>query len=507
MDTHETKPAGASGIKTSLIRGTVCGLRYTALVELGLLLGLALAVDRFFFDGTRFRSLALHPFWIPVLLLSVQYGTNAGLLAAIASTLALLAGNLPPQGLLEDRFAWLFETSRLPLLWFAAGVVLGELRTRQLRESEQTGRDLGEARGRESVLVEAYKRLEAAKEALETRVAGQLRTALALYEAARGIEKLDPAEVLLGVSTLVRSVMNPERFSLYLLQNGCLELVLAEGGTAEDALPRFYHPETRLFQETVGRQRVLSVANPEDEDVLAGAGMIAAPLVATSSGRVIGMLKIEKLGFLDLNLSNVQTFQVLCRWIGAAYENALRYQAARADAIVNSETELFAYGYLSRQLAMLELLARRIGFDVSMIVMRLENPDDLTAEQQTRVPVALSRTVKRVLRRSDLAFDYRRPGQEFALVLPATSLESARIVIGKLAEALREELKPEAPQARFAFGVQAIHEVVNAAPEGEADAPSSGNLVDLAITTSNTAREAEPDARAEKLPSGELQRV
>jgi polysaccharide biosynthesis protein PelD len=328
---------------------------------------------------------------------------------------------------------------------------------------------------------------------LETRVAGQLRTALALYEAARGIEKLDPAEVLLGVSTLVRSVMNPERFSLYLLQTGSLELVLAEGGTTEDALPRFYHRETRLFQETVGRQRVLSVANPEDEDVLAGDGMIAAPLVATSSGRVVGMLKIEKLGFLDLNFSNVQTFQMLCRWIGAAYENALRYQAARADAVVNSETELFAYGFLSRQLAMLELQARRIGFDVTMIVMRLENPEELTAEQQTRVPVALSRTVKTVLRRSDLAFDYRRTGQEFALVLPATPVEGARIAIGKLTKALGDELKTEAPQARFAFSLQAIHDTRNG--------------VQAIQDTVNGAQELEADGAAQDLSAAELQHV
>jgi polysaccharide biosynthesis protein PelD len=199
------------------------------------------------------------------------------------------------------------------------------------------------------------------------------------------------------------------------------------------------------------------------------------------------MLKIEKLGFLDLNFSNVQTFQVLCRWIGAAYENALRYQMARADAVVNSETELFAYGFLARQLAMLELLARRIGFDVTMIVMRLENPGDLTAEQQARVPVALSHTVKTVLRRSDLAFDYRRTGQEFALVLPATRVEGARIVIGKLQEALAGELKTEAPQARFSFGAQAIHDTRNIpAQPGEA---------------------LESSASSQELPSGELQHV
>jgi GGDEF domain-containing protein len=214
---------------------------------------------------------------------------------------------------------------------------------------------------------------------------------------------------------------------------------------------------------------VLTVANPEGEAALAGAGMIAAPLVVPDTGEVTGMLKIERLGFLDLNFSNVQTFQVLCQWIAAAYQNALRYQAARAEAVVNTDTELFAYGFLSRQLAMLELLARRIGFDVTMIVVRLENPEDLSAPQQVRVPVALSQTVKNVLRRSDLAFDYQRTGQEFALVLPATRVEGAQIVIEKLRMALVAELKTEVPQARFSFGVQAIHDTRNGKEEPEAE--------------------------------------
>ena len=460
MGTAETKSA-----RRGFLQATILGVRCTALVEIALLIGVSLAIDGLFFGGTRFRALTLHPFWIPVLLASVQYGTNSGLLAAIVSTAALLTGNLPPRGIFQDRYGWLFEISRLPLLWFAVSLLIGELRTRQIRAGERTRQDLAETARRENVLVEAYKRLEVAKEALETRVAGQLRTGLALYEAAKQIEKLEPAEVLLGVAKLVRSVMNPEQFSLYLLRNGALELVLAEGGAAEDTLPRSYHSATRLFQEIVGRQRVLSVANPEEERILGGAGMIAAPLIVPGSGRVLGILKIEKLGFLELNFSNVQTFHVLCQWIAAAYENALRFQAARAEAVVNVETELFAYGFLARQLAMLEQLARRIGFDVTMIVIRLENPDDLTIEQQSRVPLALGRAVRQVLRRTDLAFDYRKTGKEFALVLPATRVEGARVVIGKMEQMLLAELEAEAPQARFTFGAQAIHDTRGAEQE------------------------------------------
>jgi hypothetical protein len=427
-------------------------------IEILLLLSGMLAFDKIFLDGTRFRSAAQHPFGIVVLLAAVQYGTNAGLLAAAASTVALLAGNMPPQPVVQDRFTWLFEVIRLPLLWFVTAVILGELRMRQIRERERLSRELAETSRREKITREANKRLEVAKETLETRIASQLRTAVGLYEAARAMEKLNPADVLLGVSALVRSVINPEKFSVYLLEGGRLELASTEGWTAEDVYPRIYDSGHTLFQEIVARQRVLSVANPEEEEALAGAGMIAAPLLAPESGRIIGVLKIEKLGFLDLNFSNVQTIKALCQWIGSAYENAARYQAMRADSVMNEQTELFAYGFLSRQLSLLKLLASRIGFDLSMVVVRLENPEELTLEQRGLVPIAFSRSVSQVLRKSDMAFDYQRTGTEFAVLLPATQVEGARAVIGKLIATLQTELAAEGPQANFGFTAHAIHD-------------------------------------------------
>jgi GGDEF domain-containing protein len=443
----------------------MAGVRVSAMLEIAIFLGVALAVDQIFLDGSRFRSAPQHPFWILVLLVAAQYGTNAGLLAALASSVALLAGNVPPQAISQDRFMWLFHVGQLPLLWFVSAVVLGELRMRQIRERAALGRELAETARREQVLADGYKRLNAVKDALETRVAGQLRTAVGMYESARAIEKLDPSEVLLGVADLIRSVMNPEKFSVYLLRNGGLELAVENGWAEEDGFSRRYAARTAIFQEIVGRQRVLTVANPEDALALAGAGVIASPLTVPDTGRIVGMLKIEKLSFLDLNFSHVQTLKALCQWIGAAYDNALRYQAARSESVVNTETELFAYSFLSRQLSMLTLLARRIGFDLTMIVVRLENPDELDEEQRILVPRAFSRAVSQTLRQTDLAFDYQRTGTEFAIVLPAAPVAGAHVVVGKLAGALEAELAPVAPAARFSFGVHAIHELLPATEE------------------------------------------
>jgi hypothetical protein len=137
----------------------VAGVRLSAIIEITLFFGGSLLVDHFFFDGTRFRSASQHPFWIPVLLVSAQYGTTGGLLAAMAATVALLSGKLPPETISQDRFAWWFEIGKLPLLWFIAALTLGELRTRQIRERAILRDQLAETSRREQVLADAYRRL------------------------------------------------------------------------------------------------------------------------------------------------------------------------------------------------------------------------------------------------------------------------------------------------------------------------------------------------------------
>ena len=72
-------------------------------------------------------SVTLSPFWVPVLLLAVQYGTMTGLAAAVAATaVSLTLGEEPP---LEDYYAHFLNLWRNPMLWLAA--VLGRRDQRQ----------------------------------------------------------------------------------------------------------------------------------------------------------------------------------------------------------------------------------------------------------------------------------------------------------------------------------------------------------------------------------------
>ncbi len=433
------------------------GLRRSALIEIGLFLAATLTVDFLFFDGTRFRHIAPHPFWILILLIAVQYGINEGLVAAVAASAAFLIRNLPEQTFSQDMYDYLFSVTLTPLMWLVAALVFGELRQRQIRERDRLRTELATAQDREETIAAAYQRLSRANDQLETRLAGQVRTAIALSQAAKAIEKLEPSELLFGVGDVVRAVLMPEKFSLYLLSKESLDVTIEEGWSADDRFSKSFAPDAPIFQELIGRQRILCIANSDDERILGGEGVLAGPLVSPESVEMVGMLKIERMGFLDLNFTNVQTFKLICEWIATAYTNALRFRAARSESALSYQTSLLSYGFLLRQTAFLSELAKLVQFNLSMIILKLDNPDELTKEDLDLIPAAVGQTAKQTLRRSDLVFDYERTGSEFAIVLPGIPSENIHIITDKLLAGLRANLQEKTAHARFSLVVQDIH--------------------------------------------------
>src|SRR5207249_9791346 len=95
--------------------------------------------------------------------------------------------------------------------------------------------------------------------------------------------------------------------------------------SAEDSYSLELSAQSTVYQEIIGRRSGLCCGNRDEEIMLGSEGMLAAPLVNSETGEVLGMMKIETLGFADLNLSSVQTFKVLCDCIVTAYENHLSY--------------------------------------------------------------------------------------------------------------------------------------------------------------------------------------
>ncbi|HRJ60281.1 MAG TPA: GAF domain-containing protein [Azospirillaceae bacterium] len=429
----------------------VLGLRPSALLELALFFLLLFAID--YLDGTlnRFDGVQPHPYWIVVLVLAAQYGTSEGVLAAIAASIALRLGNIPEQVVSQDYYQYLYAVSREPIFWLVAAVVLGEMRMRHLREREELRESLAMARKESEAIAASYRKLKDVKENLESRVAGQLKTVFTLYQAARAIDKLDEGEIMLGVADLIRTVMQPEKFSLFLLNNDVLESVTNEGWSDEDDYARWFDHSQQMFEAVVGRQRFLCVARVDDERILQGQGLLAGPLMSADTGEVVGMVKIESLGFMDMSLNGLENFRILCEWIGTALAKAKQYREANAQRLYTEDGSLYSSGFIGRQAEFLALLGKRLGFETSTITIRPAGIGRLSAAQRNELAAAIGAAVRKSLRDTDLACDFGQHGLVFGVVLPGTPLERAELVASKLEFAVRGALPSSLSKLKIAF--------------------------------------------------------
>lgn len=439
-------------------RKTFMGLRRSAWVEIIIALVAMLMVDKLVFDGTRYWSFNPHPFWFIVLFLACQYGTKEGLAAALLSSIALLFGNMPEQAADQDLYAYTYYVLKLPILWILSALAFGELRQMHIRHRDELEGSLIESEKREQHIAQSYQWVKQLKDLLELRMAGQLRSSISAYHAAKSMESLAPGDVLRGLEELVGSTLHPEQFSVYELSKDGLSVSLTHGWRDSEHYTRNFGSSNPLYQAIVAQQRVLCVANAEHERVLAGQAMLAGPMIDRDSGEVVGMLKVEKLGFTDLHLSNIEAFTTICEWAGMAIVNARKYQAAKEGSIINTDHNLLTYGYFKRFSAFIASLAERVGFDVSAITIKLANASRYNDDTRSNIARALAESVDNVLRNVDLAFDHQERSDEYSIVLPATNRKGADIVVEKIQGQLAKRIGKISKDADFTFSTQVIYE-------------------------------------------------
>lgn len=439
-------------------QATIFGIRGSAIIETLLMLIAFVIVDAIFFGGTRFWDVNPHPFWVVVILIAGQYGTAEGIFAAAMATIFLLIGNIPgtPDGV--DRYDHLYEIAINPILWFVVGWGLGELRQRHIRERNRIIKELEDSQQREELISDSYKFVKNRKENLEVQVSGQLTSSIEAYRAAKAVETLDPKSVMQGVERLVKSVLGPQKFSLYIFHDNKLSATILHGWNPQDNYAQEIDSYSPLYQAVVGAQDTLVIANEEHEGKLDGQGVLAGPIVDPETKRVVGMLKVEQMDFVSLSLNTVETFRALSEWIGTALINARNYQTVKSESIVNPERGILTYNYFKRQSDYLAKLAKRVGFDLSMLVIKIADPKSLSDADRVTIARQIGESVKTVLRSVDLAFDYQTEGEEYSILLPATTQAGASVVRDKIAKDMEKNLRGKR-DANFTYIVQALHEV------------------------------------------------
>jgi polysaccharide biosynthesis protein PelD len=320
--TQDPEPDGPPGSEAAVYHGLRVMPPLTAVVELAAIVGLLLAVD-WLWPALDILNLQPSPFWIPVLLLSLQYGTASGTLAVLVAIAAYFAYvTLPEQGVGENEFAYRLRILAQPILWIAAAVLLGQFRMVQIAAKRELSRRVSELETQRATLADYANRLRTRCDALEREIATRPLNAAAPLMSALAVLRSDEAASPAAIERCLTSAFPGAAISLFLRQGSALNKVVSSGWPSDAAWLTVIGADHPLHQGIVSGGKRVCVLDAGDDITLAGQGLAAVPVIEPRTQRVLGMVKIEQAGSHVVTASLLAELEVLAAAIEPALADA-----------------------------------------------------------------------------------------------------------------------------------------------------------------------------------------
>ena len=328
--------ASANAVVVTL-PGSVIAARFpvlpppTALLEIAVLFGLIIGLG--WLTGQDMADLRPHPFWVPVLLLSLQYGTVSGLLAAGIATAITGLGQMPEQVIGETYFVYFLRIWIEPILWISAAVLLGQFRMHQIAIKLELARQVEELSAQRTSLAEYAGKLRQRCETLERRLAGRKEpNALLMLQAMGQLRRSGTLGLEAAFGRVMMAVLPGCQASLYLLdpeppRTGTARLLrrwVVVSINADNGSITVFNPAEGLYQAIVQRAEGASVLTASGEAILAGHGLLAVP-VQSDNGAVIGMIKVEAMDAHLLGPSSLGALEAVATAFASPLQAALAH--------------------------------------------------------------------------------------------------------------------------------------------------------------------------------------
>lgn len=421
-------------------RATDLGPAGPILVGLGLLAALVL-ID-LPLGGRLYAGWAVHPFALPVLYIAARHGLIAG--AGVAALAAVI------------RLGFAFATDSFtanawvePLAWPVGAILVGWLADRALRRAEAAEAATAAARADRAAIAESNERLAARAAELEGRLSARILAETTLFESARalghGVEG-----VVRGATGLVRAATGCTACSFWLAEGRTLHLVAAEGWPGGAALQNTFLRGP--LPEAMEHGATLVITRAEDRVALGEEGILAVPVRSPWDGTLLGMVKVEDIGFPNLAFDTVAALEAAARWLGAALAEG---RAADAQPGGGNTPGILAGEEASRAIAAMVGLARRVGFDLALLSAEIPaGPRAGAALEAARAAMA------EAFRGSDLLLESRLDERRLSVLLPGAAVQGADIAATRLRAQLAERAPGVAPLV--VVGVAALHRAAGA---------------------------------------------
>lgn len=259
---------------------------FRAMLDAIVLIVIFLLAEKLFFGSGFYAGLDFHPFWVVVLLTTLQNGLYAGVIAAFFSTLAM---EWPARAIGVDIVEHYIQVSILPLQWLLTALLLGAFRGAELRDQAWLKKELRSAEKDKRRLAEELRLTDASLEEVQIEVL--TRSGLSPNLVAQTLFKLGSDQVgadFEGAFDAACRLLAQDPCLLVLRRNDRFEVVAGDGTSRE--LFAAAIPGNKHFDEAVARS-VPSVL--DSAEVKRGTfGALALSPIRDDTGEPLGAVVI-----------------------------------------------------------------------------------------------------------------------------------------------------------------------------------------------------------------------
>jgi hypothetical protein len=256
---------------------------------------LLIVFDKLIMKSSSFDTVSPHPFWIPVVLMAVQYGVAGGIFATVAATAVLYAVAPPLQTASQDFYTYAGSLLAQPAGWLAATLVVGGLRNLHMAHAAELQASLDEARASAETLNAGLERAVAEIDRLESRIAGETVSRDGVMQALADLDARDTQTLVASFADVVREGVGASSLTLYLHSpDGATPIVrIADGDVGGlSAAPTL--PASLL--EALGAERgVVVLPEPAAIKLLPAGAICAVPIISDPGVALLGVILIERL--------------------------------------------------------------------------------------------------------------------------------------------------------------------------------------------------------------------
>jgi hypothetical protein len=197
------------------------------------LVGLIIGLQALVFNGSASNGGMPHPYWIPVLLMSSQYGVLGGLFAAVTATTAYFIVDAPSPSAALDFYVYAGAVAGQPAAWLGTALILGGLRSLHIRHSRDIEEQLEEFRSLADGLSDGLESALAEIRNLEKRIAVDANTVAAVSRSLARLDATHRRAAAASFADLVRHSVGASSFGIYLKgQSGFEPACVVDGDRA-----------------------------------------------------------------------------------------------------------------------------------------------------------------------------------------------------------------------------------------------------------------------------------